>query len=553
MSSRAANSCAYPLLIAFIAAVLFIPFLGRVHLFDWDEINFAEAAREMLVTGDYMTVRINYSPFWEKPPLFIWLQALSMNLFGVNETAARLPNAVCGIVTLLLIYSAGRKIYSEKFGLFWVLAYAGSILPFFYFKTGIIDPWFNFFTFLSVYFLILFTHRRSSREGWRYITLSAAAAGLGILTKGPVALLLLVLTVTVYLVINKFRFPISWYHIGLFIVVLCLVGGFWFLLQIFQGNYQLVKDFVDYQLRLFNTRDSGHGGFWLYHVVVLFFGVFPASILALPSGIIMTGETPLQRDFRVWMKILFWVVLILFTFAKTKIIHYSSLCYFPLTFFAAWVVFQVTEQRIALKGYVGHLLIVVSTLFATAVFCLSRIEVVKGYLIEQGWIVDLFVRGNLQAVVAWNGWEWVPSLLLPSGVVVCLYCNRHKRHALGFSSLFVSVILFAFFTLKTLAPRVENYTQRAAIDFYQSKKGEDCYIQPAGFKSYAHLFYFEKPASANPAAANREWLLNGDVDKPVYIVFKISKKTEYLKNHRDWKYLYERNGFVFCVRFPKTV
>ena len=54
--------------------ILFIPFLGRAHLFDWDEINFAESAREMIATGDYLTVRINYLPFWEKPPLFIWMQ-----------------------------------------------------------------------------------------------------------------------------------------------------------------------------------------------------------------------------------------------------------------------------------------------------------------------------------------------------------------------------------------------------------------------------------------------------------------------------------------------
>jgi 4-amino-4-deoxy-L-arabinose transferase-like glycosyltransferase len=73
-----------PLLIAVAALALFLPFLGSVHLFDWDEINFAESAREMLLTGDFLTVQINYQPFWEKPPLFIWMQAFSMHLFGVN-------------------------------------------------------------------------------------------------------------------------------------------------------------------------------------------------------------------------------------------------------------------------------------------------------------------------------------------------------------------------------------------------------------------------------------------------------------------------------------
>lgn len=54
------------LLIACGAAILFIPFLGQVHLFDWDEVNFAECAREMLVTKNYLRVQIDFQPFWEK-------------------------------------------------------------------------------------------------------------------------------------------------------------------------------------------------------------------------------------------------------------------------------------------------------------------------------------------------------------------------------------------------------------------------------------------------------------------------------------------------------
>jgi hypothetical protein len=61
----------------------FIPFIGSSHLFDWDEINFAESAREMILTGNYATVQINYMPFWEKPPLFFWMQVLAMKAFNV--------------------------------------------------------------------------------------------------------------------------------------------------------------------------------------------------------------------------------------------------------------------------------------------------------------------------------------------------------------------------------------------------------------------------------------------------------------------------------------
>src|ERR1700759_2620518 len=91
-------------IIAVLASLLFFPFLGHVHLFDWDEINFAECAREMIVSKDYLRMQIDFHPFWEKPPLFIWMEVLSMKTFGINEFAARFPNALTGILTLCSIY-----------------------------------------------------------------------------------------------------------------------------------------------------------------------------------------------------------------------------------------------------------------------------------------------------------------------------------------------------------------------------------------------------------------------------------------------------------------
>ena len=85
-----------------IACLSFFPFIGAVPLFDWDEINFAEAAREMLVSGDWWNVQIGFEPFWEKPPFFFWLQVISMKIFGINEFAARFPNALLGIISLLV-------------------------------------------------------------------------------------------------------------------------------------------------------------------------------------------------------------------------------------------------------------------------------------------------------------------------------------------------------------------------------------------------------------------------------------------------------------------
>ena len=57
-------------LIAILGMALFFPFLGQVHLFDWDEINFAECAREMIVSKDYLRAQIDFAPFWATKALF---------------------------------------------------------------------------------------------------------------------------------------------------------------------------------------------------------------------------------------------------------------------------------------------------------------------------------------------------------------------------------------------------------------------------------------------------------------------------------------------------
>ena len=146
----------YGIILFLLSCILFPLAIGTVHLFDWDEVNFAEIAREMIVSKNYLNVQINFQPFWEKPPLFFWFQALSMKVFGINEFASRFPNVLVGITSIMTLYFIGKKFISDKFAFIWALSYFGSILPHFYFKSGIIDPLFNLFIFLSLYFIYLY-------------------------------------------------------------------------------------------------------------------------------------------------------------------------------------------------------------------------------------------------------------------------------------------------------------------------------------------------------------------------------------------------------------
>ncbi|RIH63369.1 glycosyl transferase [Mariniphaga sediminis] len=545
-----ANPAKIGIYIVSIAALLFIPFLGGVHLFDWDEINFAEAAREMIVTGDYLTVHINFQPFWEKPPLFIWMQVLSMKLFGINEFAARFPNAVCGIVTLPILFAMGRKIRDNFFGLLWVIAYAGSVLPFFYFKSGIIDPWFNLFIFLGVWFLMLYAFRENQHK-LRNIILSAAFAGLAVLTKGPVGFLLIALTGGVFLLWVRFKVKVRVKDVITYFAVLALVGGSWFILQILNGHLDTVVEFIVYQVRLFRTQDAGHGGFFGYHFVVLLVGVFPSSILALKAF----GKEPGNETFypfaKKWMVILFWVVLILFSIVKTKIVHYSSLTYFPLTFLAAAFVYHAHKKTIRWSRWMSVLIIVLSVLLALPVMLLQFIDKYKHEIISRDLIHDPFAVENLKADVRWMGFEFLPGLLFLLAIIFIF--TRIKKTAPVKRALFLwgTTLAFTLSVLLLLVPRIEKYSQNALIEFFKSKAGEDVYIKNLYFRSYATYFYGETQPTDNPNFYDDDWLLTGDIDKDVYFVTKIHR-AEQLDKYDDLEETGRKNGFVFYIRKAKN-
>ena len=539
-------------LIVLVASLLFIPFLGQVPLFDWDEINFAESAREMIVSGDYLTVQINFQPFWEKPPLFIWMQVLSMKIFGINEFAARFPNAVCGIISLLVLFSIGKRVYSERFGLLWVLVYAGSILPHFYFKSGIIDPWFNLFIFLGIYFFILFTDKHQKGKNMARVSLSALFIGLAILTKGPVAFLIFVLCFLVFWVINRFRLKVKFSEVFVYAIVLILTGGFWFILQIMNGNFDVVIDFIQYQIRLFNTKDAGHGGFAGYHVVVLFFGVFPASVIALKGFIRKKDDSISQIHFKKWMLILFWVVLILFSIVRTKIVHYSSLCYFPLSFLATYMIYKLIKKKTRwLYGVMNPLILFTALIISFITAGIGLIERYKERIIDSGWINDPFAIASLNADVNWGGYEFILGIFLFTGVVISMFLFRHKYRRTGFVLIFIVGMIYTNLTILLLVPKIEQYSQHASIEFYENIRDEDCYIETLGFKSYAHLFYTRKKIPENKRSYEKHWLLTGRIDKTAYFITKIQKAEKYENKYPVLIKLYEKNGFVFYKREPE--
>lgn len=541
------------LLFAFLGALFFIPFLGGVHLFDWDEINFAECSREMMNLDSYLRVHINYQPFWEKPPFFFWLQVISMNLFGVGEFAARFPNAICGILTLIVLYNIGEKLYNKKFGLVWGLTYFGSVLPFLYFKSGIIDPWFNFFIFLGLYFFILFYWKKEGvqnltlrKDKFFYLIVSGLLIGLALLTKGPVAYLIVVLCLGIYWILQKFRLYISIPQFLMWTVAAFSIMVVWLGIETVINGTWFITTFTEYQIRLFSTPDAGHGGFFGYHFVVLLVGCFPASIFCIHALLTRSQSLIYQKDFKVWMAILFWVVLILFTIVKSKIVHYSSLAYFPLTFLAALSIYNIIIGKAKFNGWMKAGLIFIGGLYSLATIALpfvgQRIELIKPLFKK-----DPFALANLNAVVNWTGWESITGIFLLGILILSIYWINQNRKWLGFRTLFGGTAVFVMLTLIFFIGKIEQYSQGAAIAFFEDLKGKDVYVVTKGYKSYAHLYYTDKPPVTNPKSWDINWLLHGDIDKDLYLSTKINKVKD-LEGVKDLRKIGEKNGFVFYKR-----
>lgn len=548
------------ILIILGSSLLFLPFLGSVHLFDWDEINFAECAREMLVSGDYLRAQIDFMPFWEKPPLFIWMQVLAMKGLGVGEYAARLPNALTGIATLATLFYVGKRVVHEKMGMWWAVLYAACWLPQFYFRTGIIDPVFNLFIFLAFFQVHLI---RFSQRQLLHSVLAGLFLGLAVLTKGPAAILIALLALVVYAVVSRGLPGIRWWHLGVVALFAALPVLAWFGAAVLRysatyGQWFLVE-FIRYQARLFSTEDADHGGPFVYHFIVLLAGCFPASIFLFQyTGRRVTSGAP-SHYFTRWMWVLFWVVLLLFSIVKTKIVHYSSLCYFPLTFLGALQLYRLSTGEIKLKPLVTVMMVVVGSIVALAVALLPVVGMYKQALVP--YIQDPFAVANLSANVSWSYADciWGVGYLAAIWVAVRMMRIDFRK---GMLVLCVAQVVAIQATVLIFTPRIEAYTQRSAIDFYKSFAGKDVYVHPLGYKSYANLFYARKTPSNSPdygivrpsadttekqLIPNEAWLLYGTVDRPTYFICKVMDAPRY----RELPQLQEiggSNGFVFFRR-----
>lgn len=273
------------------AAILFFTGLGRATLFDQDEAKYTQVAREILQTGDPITLHVNGRPWFVHPPLYIWLVAATGWLFGFSEFTARVWSAVFGLVGIYAAYLLGRRLFTARAALL-----AAAVLPamfqfFAHARLAVFDGALTAFMLLAFY---AFLEARAGRRAHAYC--AAVWAGLGTLTKGPIALLLPALIAAAFLLLGWIRaaarrlpeastvpaagaIPV----LGPILVYAALAVP-WYLIEWMRHGWPFVQTVIGYYtVNRFVGVVEGQSGPWWYYAPVFGLGAFPwtAFLLAM--------------------------------------------------------------------------------------------------------------------------------------------------------------------------------------------------------------------------------------------------------------------------------
>src|ERR1051326_1873554 len=261
---------------------LFFYRLGSMGFVGPDEPRYASIARDMLMNGSYITPRLYGSPWFEKPPLMYWLAAVGYKVFGNREAAARFPSAAAATVCVFFIYWCGRKLWNRETGLLAALVVATSIGSFAFARAASMDMLLSAcLTMALVFFLFGFNDDTPRRRLWFY--LFYAAIGLGVLTKGPAAVLLPVLSLAGFLLLRgRWRDWRTWYPKGLWVTA--AIAGPWYVLCTINNGWEFVRVFfVNQNLDRFTSTIHGHIRPIYFFVPVLLLLTFPWTFLLISA------------------------------------------------------------------------------------------------------------------------------------------------------------------------------------------------------------------------------------------------------------------------------
>jgi 4-amino-4-deoxy-L-arabinose transferase-like glycosyltransferase len=297
-----------------VAICLFLFFfkLGSRALWDHDEGIHAAMARNMVVTGDWVTPTFNGEGFYDKPVLFNWLGALSFELLGFTELAARLPSAVLGLASVLLTYLLGRKMFGSSVGFLGGLVLATSGLFMVLARAVQYDMVLTFFTTLALF--LFYSGVVDEKHRRRYFLLFYVAAAFAVLAKGPLGLVLPALVIGPYLLLTRQLRLLREMQIGWGVLIVLAIASPWYILMAVRNDDYLSHFFLGQNLGYFLSAESRHPEPFYFYLLVLPGLLFPWTGF-LPLAIYRPLRNRQSRSQDPIRFLLIWVIVIFFFFS----------------------------------------------------------------------------------------------------------------------------------------------------------------------------------------------------------------------------------------------
>lgn len=263
------------LVLSMLGFFLFGTFLGVRPLANPDEGRYMEIPREMLVSGDFITPRLNGIKYFEKPVLFYWMEALSFSAFGVNEWSGRLVPLLLALMGILGVYSAGYTLFNQKTGFYGALCLMTSGLYFTFANIITLDMALAVFVSLGLFsFWIGFYTPPSLKR--RFLMYAATGSwALALLTKGVVALALAGPLIVIWLSVFglwKKLWPI--YLPSCLFLFLCVTLPWHILVALKNPEFLWFYFINEHFLRFTTTLHGRYHPFWFF-IPVFLLGFFP--------------------------------------------------------------------------------------------------------------------------------------------------------------------------------------------------------------------------------------------------------------------------------------
>jgi 4-amino-4-deoxy-L-arabinose transferase-like glycosyltransferase len=311
-------------------AVIWFSNLEYRKLIKPDEGRYAEIPREMVVSGDWTTPRLNDLKYFEKPPLQYWATATAYEVFGEHQWTSRLWTGLTGFAGILLVWFAGLRLFGREAAGYAAVLLGSSMLYVLMGHINTLDMGVTFFLTLGIAGLLLGQTQTDTKIQRNWMLLAWAALGLAVLSKGLMGLVLPGTALFLYAVVQRDFSVFKRMHWLAGLALFMLITAPWFYL-VMKANPEFFQRFFIYEhYTRFTTKELGRFQPWYYFIPVLLSGMLPWTVLMFDALINTWRRSKLPRDdfkdkaFNPARFLLVWAVFIyvFFTISDSKLPSY---------------------------------------------------------------------------------------------------------------------------------------------------------------------------------------------------------------------------------------